>query len=109
MNYSVRIMPHAKTDFQNMFDFIWTHSPAGAERWKEAFEAGIERLRSNPFIYGLAPENQFFSFELRQLLFRTPQGLIYRALYQVDEEEVVVFRLCGPGQAPLQSDELSID
>jgi len=106
VNYALKILPRAEGDFLEMFSYIQERSPDGAVRWRHAFEAGIARLKENPFIYGLAPEDEHFNFELRQLLFKTRYGRTYRAIYRVDENKIIILRICGPGQAPLNSDEM---
>ena len=106
MNYSLHILPRAENDFLQMFAFIEERSPAGAEAWRHAFEAGLKRLRENPFIHGLAPEDVHFDFELRQLLFKTTHGRTYRVVYRVDDNVVTIYRVRGPGQAPLKPDEM---
>ncbi len=108
MSYSVRLLSRAKADLLRIFFYIEERSPEGALRWEEALEAGLDRLRGNPSIYGLAPEDSHFDFELRQLLFKTKQGRTYRAVYRIDRNQVIVFRICGPGQAPLSPDELPL-
>ena len=80
MSYSLHILPRAESDFLHMLSFIEGHSPEGAERWRQAFEDGLQRLQDNPLIYGLAPEDTHFDFELRQLLFKTKRGCTYRAV-----------------------------
>jgi len=108
VKYSLHILPRAEEDFLHMFSFIETRSPDGAKRWKQAFEAGLQRLENNPFIYGLAPEDVYFDFDLRQLLFKTKRGRMYRAVYRVDNDVVTIYRVRGPGQAPLVPDEIQL-
>lgn len=107
MFYSLHILPRAEDDFECFFRYIGERSLEGAWRWRQAFEVGVERLKENPFIYGIAPENEHFDFELRQLLFKTRYGRTYRAIYRVDDNQVSILRICGPGQAPLRPNEFS--
>ena len=86
MNYSVKILPRAEIDLAEMYAYIALRSPDGAEQWLEAFEAVIERLEANPFLYVLAKEDCHFDFELRQIVFKTRHGRAYRAVYRVDEK-----------------------
>lgn len=64
------------------------------------------RLRQNPFLFGLAPENDAFDFELRQVIFGTTSGRRYRAVRRIEGEHVIIYRLRGPGQIPLKADDL---
>jgi len=107
VNYLLHILPRAENDFLQIFSFIEERSREGSLSWRQAFEDGLSRLQENPFIYGLAPEDSYFDFELRQLLFKTKYGRIYRAVYRIDDNVVTVYRIRGPGQAPLDADELA--
>ncbi|QEG35070.1 type II toxin-antitoxin system RelE/ParE family toxin [Bythopirellula goksoeyrii] len=102
MSYTVRILPVAAQERRRIFDYIHDRSPQSAESWEAAYEAALTRLEKDPQIYGLAEESNHFDFALRQLLFRTRSGLTYRLLFRVDEDQVTIYRLRGPGQAPLK-------
>jgi len=106
VSYIVRVLPRAKDDLEAIFHYIEERSPLGAIRWEEALESGFSKLNYDPLVYGLAPENKHFDFELRQLLFKTPRGRNYRIVFRVEEMRVFVLRICGPGQAPLNSDDM---
>ena len=108
MTHSVLLLRRAKADYRHLFSYLEERSPQGALNWEESLEAGLARLRSNPLIYGLAPENMHFDFELRQLLFKTRYGRVYRAVYRVVGNEVTVFRICGPGQSPLNPNQIPL-
>jgi plasmid stabilization system protein ParE len=104
----VRILPRAKTDFRAIFAYIEEQSPTGASRWRKAFLAGIDRAASNPEQFAIAPEDQQTRFTLRQLLFKTPHGLQYRAVFTVLENEVLILRIRGAGQPALSADEMPL-
>jgi len=106
MSFSVRLLPLAKEDLHRIFHFIKERSTSGALHWEQALESGLQRLSEQPLSYGFAPENCHFDFELRQLLFKTRYGNSYRLVYRIDGTEVFVFRICGPGQAPLSPHEV---
>jgi hypothetical protein len=50
----------------------------------------------------MAPENTDTEFEVRQVLFKTRRGNVYRALYLLDGEDVYILRVRGKGQAPVK-------
>lgn len=89
-----------------MYGYIAQRSQEGADRWEAAFYTATNRLKSNPFSCGMAPEDERVDFELRQMFFKTPHGRRYRAVFTVDGEDVIILRLRGPGQAPLVEGEL---
>ena len=108
MKFPVRILPRAKRDFHRIFSYIEQRSPEGAAQWWEAFENGRQRVSSNPEQCGFAPENQSADYDLRQLLFKTRHGLVYRAIFTVLDDEIFILRIRGPGQPPLNLDELPL-
>ena len=67
------------------------------------------RVAHNPERFALAPENARAKFELRQALFKTPKGLMYRAVFTVLDETVFILRIRGPGQPPLTDGEMPIE
>jgi len=108
VKFPVRILPRAKKDFHRIFSYIKSQSPEGAARWREAFEKGCQRVSSSPEQFEFAPENQFADFKIRQLLFKTRHGLMYRAVFTVLDDEIFILRVRGPGQPPLDLDEMPL-
>ena len=106
MTYLVELLEAAKMDYRRIYSYIAQRSPQGAERWDEAFEAALQRLSRNPLEGGVAPESKRLTEEVRQILFRTKHGLVYRAIYKIDGDRVVVLRLRGPGQRPINRRDL---
>lgn len=70
----------------------------GATRWLEAFEQAVGRLERLALSYGLAPESAYAPYELRQIMFKTRRGHIYRAVYFVDADVVKITHVRGPRQ-----------
>jgi len=70
-----------------------------------AFEEACDRLKRETLDHALAPEADWIGRDIRQNLFKTPQGRYYRLLYVVVENEVRVIRVRGPGQPDLKADE----
>lgn len=109
MTLPVRILPRAKKDFRQIFLYIESQSLQGADRWREAFRECVDRVASNPERFAMAPEDVLTKFELQQALFKTPKGLMYRAVFTVLDETVFILRIRGPGQPPLTDDEMPIE
>jgi hypothetical protein len=57
--------------------------------------------------YPAAHENQDLDLEVKQVLFKTKRGRIYRAVFHIDGADVLILRVRGPGQAPIAKDELA--
>jgi plasmid stabilization system protein ParE len=106
MDCTVHILPRAERDIQRIFAWLAERTPGGACRWYVAFEEAVDKLPPNPFRYGLAPENEAVDYEVRQFLFKTRHGRTYRGVFTVVDNEIRVLRVRGPGQPPLEHDEL---
>jgi len=106
MAFTVRTLSRAELDAQQIYDWINDWSYEGARNWWAAFEEACNSLRQHALAHGLAPEAEESGREIRQILFRTPKGSFYRALYVTVGNEVRILRVRGPGQPDLLADEL---
>jgi len=106
MSRPLRILARARTDVEDIFNWLVVRSATGAVSWYAAFVRTMEKMRSDPESYGLAPESHVLRRELRQALFKTPRGRRYRIIFLLDVNEVIVLRVRGPGQAPLRRRDL---
>ncbi len=84
-------------------------SPQGARAWLRAYDDLIERMQKQAHSFGPAYENDDCEFDVRQALFKTRRGRVYRVLFFIEGEEVYILRVRGPGQAPVEPDELGVD
>ena len=101
MTYRVQLTAQAEADIARIFDWLFQRSPEGARRWYEAFWESAERLESNPLSSALAPEDDSFPEEVRQMLFKTRQGRTYGALFvTVSVGNDLVQLVCGIPHGP---------
>jgi plasmid stabilization system protein ParE len=107
MTYVVRTLSRAAADAQQIYDWIKENSPEGALRWWTAFREASRSLSENPERHSLAAEAELSDTDIRQLLFKTRRGRLYRLLYVIGHGEVHILRVRGPGQPDLTPDELS--
>jgi hypothetical protein len=56
--------------------------------------------------FGFSAEGSELGRPVRERMFKTRSGANYRALYQVQDNIVIILRIRGPGQPPLAPDEL---
>ena len=107
MSLTVRELPKAKQDKDSIFRWLHQRSPQGALAWLDAYDVLLERLKADAQTFASAPESADCEIDVRQALFRTRRGRVYRALFFIEREEVFVLRVRGPGQAPVFPDELT--
>jgi plasmid stabilization system protein ParE len=88
----VLILPRA--DDQLVASALWWsehHSADQASRWLDGFKTGIASLSVDAERLQLAPEDRFFPFEVRQLLYGLKAKKTHRAVFEIRGEEVIVF------------------
>lgn len=98
MKYDVVALQAAEADFNGMLEYIAGRSKSGAAAWAKAFDQAIAHLEVNAASCPFAPENDYVDFEVREVLFKTRRGLIYRALFTIREHTVFILHVRGPGQ-----------
>jgi plasmid stabilization system protein ParE len=111
MTYKVRAVRRAERDVDAIQNWMANvrKSPKGAAAWLAAFEKASTALAHWPESYGLAPEDECDERELRQFLFKTRRGKMYRGIFTIQGDEIVILRVRSPGQRPLEPDEIPGD
>ena len=106
MKFAVRIQRRARQDYEAILSYIAKRSPEGASAWARAFDRALERLEDFADTFPLAIENELVEFEVREILFKTRRGLVYRALFTIADNTVQILHVRGPGQDLLSIEEL---
>ncbi len=99
----------AETDVETIFEYIHRRNPDGALNWYQAFLAAAERTVQMPESYPLAPENVHLDRDVRNFLFKTRRGLVYRGVFVVIDDKLRGLRVLGPGQPRVKKSELSLE
>ena len=82
MNYDIEFTDVADMEIQNILIWIMGRSPDYADRWQEGLEISINSLTIMPGRCPLAPENNEFDVEVRQLLYG-----VYRILFMLADAD----------------------
>jgi plasmid stabilization system protein ParE len=108
MSFRVKVLRAAERDVDAIVEWIAVQrrSPSGASSWLDAYEDALRRLAEIGDTFGMAPECDYVSRDIRQLLFSTRRGKAYRMLFTVEGDEVRVLHVRGPGQRLLAEDEV---
>ena len=106
MRFRVKALRKAETDVRSIAKYIYKHSPQGATAWLNAYRRARTRLGENADSCGIADESKHFDIDVKQALFKTSHGRVYRLLFTIVGDEVRILRVRGPGQAPVKPEEL---
>jgi plasmid stabilization system protein ParE len=106
MKFEVIALRRADEDVRSIARWLAQHSPSGAIAWLDAYEQMLVRLATSADACSTAAEDAQFNLPLQQALFGTPRGQTYRAVFTIVGDQVRILRVRGPGQPPLQQDEL---
>ena len=108
MIFRVRPLRKAQQDVDSILDWLIhkRKTPRGAAAWLRAYDRAAAALATSAEDHALAPENEFVNYTVRQFLFKTRRGNVYRGVYTIDGDEALILRVRGPGQADVQPDEL---
>ena len=106
MSFEVILTDEAASNLRQTFRWLEDLSPQGATRWLDAFEDATQRLEESPISCGRAPESRFSKRDLRQIFFKTRRGRLYRAIFYVQHQSVIVTHIRGPRQQLLPPSEL---
>jgi plasmid stabilization system protein ParE len=107
MTFVVRELPRAKQDKENIFRWLSARSPVGALAWLDAYDAALARLANEAGSFSVAPENADSEFDVRQVLFKTRRGRVYRLLFFIEGETAFILRVRGAGQAPVNPTDVA--
>ena len=88
MRYGVEFTEQAEAEAYEAYAWIAEESPANAARWYHGLLEAINSLVSMPKRCGLAPEDEVFEEDIRQLLYGK-----YRVLFQVVGQTVYVLHI----------------
>jgi plasmid stabilization system protein ParE len=106
MSYRIEPSARALADIERIFDWISHRSPDGAARWYESFWEATERLKQFPTSCALAAESHHFPEDLRCMLFGTPRGRTYRALFIIRGDTVHIVCVRGPGEKEVKPKDI---
>jgi plasmid stabilization system protein ParE len=104
--YHVNVAGRAARDVRSILMWLKGRSVQGAQRWAAAFESAKLRLSENPKACPVIPERIRVPYEVRDILFKTPKGKKYRAIFTIIGHEVRILRVRRPAQRPVRGRDL---
>jgi len=106
MSRTLRIVERARADVDEIFNWLAQRSVRGAIAWYLAFGQAVERITAAPESCPGAPESAPLRRPLRQSLFKTRRGRMYRVVFELSDTAIILLRVRGPGQSRLRQREL---
>ena len=95
-----------ENDFRRIFRWLYSQSRRGAIAWREAFWHAVFRITDDAESFSLAEESARMKRPLRDTLFKTRRGRVYRIVFEFNETDVFILRVRRPGQRPLRRRDL---
>ncbi len=106
MTFRVVILPRAKRQlYESALWWADNRSSDQAIRWLAGFEEILSTLQDDPHRFALAPEDDAFSFAVRQLLYGLGQKKTHRAVFEVRNDQVLVHAIRHLAQDDLVPDD----
>jgi len=106
MSRTLRIVERARTDVEEIFNWLVHRSMQGAISWYLAFYRAVDTIAAGPETFGAAPESALLGRSLHQSMFKTRRGRTYRIIFELSDAEIILLRVRGPGQRPSRGREL---
>lgn len=106
MSYQVLTLRRAEADIRSIVGWLAKRSIAGANAWLGAYDRIVVQLRHQANSFGSAVEAAAAELPLKQAFFKTRHGRTYRAIFLIVGDQVRILRVRGPGQAPVEPEEL---
>ncbi len=105
MTYQIIIQPEAHEEIEAAYRRLLRLAPTRAVAWYNGLQQTINSLQTLPGRCPLAPENEYFAEEIRQLLYGR-RGGVYRILFTiVDDISVHVLHVRHGARNILRGDE----
>jgi plasmid stabilization system protein ParE len=102
MKFKVKTLRRADGDIRCITHYIYERSKSGAAAWVNALARAKFRLAANADTCSDADENHRLDIDVKQALFKTRRGRVYRIVFTIVGDEVRILRVRGPGQAPVE-------
>jgi len=105
MAYRFDLTHRALRDAMEVYEWIARNSPAHAARWYRGLFQRIRTLAESPRRCPVAPENEAFDEEVRQLLYGRRRG-VYRILFVIRGDQILILAILHSARQRLGAEQL---
>ncbi len=98
MTLEVRVSGRTEKDVDTIFEWLAKRSKDGAVRWYHAYLISLHSLLIQAEGCGIAPEAEKLGIDLRQFLFKTRSGRVYRSLFVIVGNRFTWWAFVVPGK-----------
>jgi len=98
--YRIILQPEAYDDMESSYAYLERDAPESAQQWAIGLMEAINSLDTFPSRCRLAPEDEYFPQEIRQLLYGKAQR--YRILFTLIEDAVSILHIRHSAQDTLK-------
>src|SRR5690348_2211700 len=92
MTYQVAVQPSAEAEMEAAYEWAAERAPITAARWYNGLVDAIRSLADNPERCPLAPENDYFPEEIRNLIYGKRRNA-YRIIFTIRGDTVHVLQV----------------
>jgi plasmid stabilization system protein ParE len=107
MSRTLRIVERARSDVDDIFNWLVHRSVKGAISWYMAFRHTLDNIALSPESFAVAAEAHVLGRPIRQAPFKSRRGRVYRIVFELSDTAITLLRVRGPGQSPLRRRDLS--
>jgi len=108
MTLRVRVSQRAEQDADDIFLWIAARSRDGALRWYEKYLSVLRELPETAASSPSASEADDLGWDLRETLFKTRRGRVYRLVFFIRDATIHILSVRGAGQDLLQQGDLEL-
>lgn len=109
MTKQVKLSHRAKHDLRAILQWITPRSSVGAARWLAAFNHAVQHIAVFAAECSAAEEADRFQQPLKQHVFKTRRGNLYRLIFSDHGDVSTILAIRGAGQDWLRADEVEFD
>lgn len=105
--YRLTVTTPAENDVRECHQWWWENrSEEQADRWFTGINRAIQSLKHSPLMYGYATERMLMKHDIRQKPFGLGRHPSHRILFEVIDDEVIIYRVRSLAQDRLSLAEV---